>query len=116
MGDLGTAIWSEAAEWAYHFNAERRCAVIEQPQSSVLPPRWDPLANFSRLQNVADSTLGAPALRMRDQLRDQLWDHLATTESDRDVLSRSGMPKTLGLETIPQSRRADSNRGPLHYE
>ncbi len=83
---------------------------------SVLQPRWDPLAKPNRLQNVADSTLGAPATRMRDQLRDQLWDHLATTESDRDVLGRSSIPKTPGLKAIPESRRADSNRGPLHYE
>ncbi len=63
-------------------------------------------------RNVADSTLGVLATRVRDQL----WDHLTTTVSDRDVLGRSYMPKTRGLETIPQSRRADSNRGPLHNE
>ena len=81
-------------------------------KSSVPQPRWDLLANSNRLQNVADSTLGAPAIKVRDQL----WDQLTTTESDRDVLSRSCMPKTLGIKAIPQSRRADSNRGPLHYE
>ncbi len=112
LGALGTAIWTEAAEWAYHHNAERRYAPIKQPQSSVLQPRWDPLAKSNRLQNVADSTLGVPAIKVRDQL----WDQLATTESDRDVLSRSCMPTTPGLKAIPQSRRADSNRGPLHYE
>ncbi len=64
------------------------------------------------LQNVADWTLGVPATRVRDQL----WDHLTTTVSDRDVLGRSCMPTTPGLEAISQSRRADSNRGPLHNE
>ncbi len=71
------------------------------------------------LRSIQTYDLLSPALspiRMRDQLWDQLWDQLATTESDRDVLSRSCMPTTPGLKAIPESRRADSNRGPLHYE
>ncbi len=36
---LGTAIWSDEAEWAYHYNTGRRCAVIEQPQNR---PSYNP--------------------------------------------------------------------------